>query len=249
MRSIATAITVIKGLKQRIMSSFLENRTIDMKKKLTATQVAEQLKCPSGQQGVLIGQQMFTSNRGMIYESIAYLPFKENEQVLEIGFGNGEHLNYLFSKYPSMDYYGIETSQVMINEARIRENNRISEQKITLLKTSCCYLSELNELRFHHCFSVNTTYFWTEPLALLKQIHRILHENGTITLALISKESAQKQSFTDCSFRLYTPNELEQLLLNADFENPKIDWFEEEVFNKMNEKINRSYWIIQANKR
>ena len=60
---------------------------------------------------------IFASNRNMIERSIDCLPLSGVKQLLEIGFGNGAHLPYLFAKASHLHYTGIERSEAMIAEA------------------------------------------------------------------------------------------------------------------------------------
>jgi len=65
---------------------------------------------PEGDYAKEVGDFIFASNSAMINCTIDYLALQPHQKVLEIGFGNGKHLPYLFNKESSLQYIGVETS-------------------------------------------------------------------------------------------------------------------------------------------
>ena len=96
--------------------------------------LGRQLRCPDGLLATEIGDYIFASNRNMIETTIDYLSLQGGESLLEIGFGNGKHLSYLFSKAKGIYYTGIEHSLPMIQQARINNQKLEGEGSVVFLQ-------------------------------------------------------------------------------------------------------------------
>lgn len=119
---------------------------------LDLNEVANQLRCPSGQAGEELAEVMFKSNSNMIYKTVDRLQLYQEDTVLEIGFGSAKHLPYIFSAAQNLSYYGVEISALML-EMGTKVKESLSQEKIELKLAD-----ELNTLSypdkfFNHCFS------------------------------------------------------------------------------------------------
>lgn len=124
---------------------------------LTDKELAEQLRYPSGNQVSEFGNKMYQSNFNMIDKTINLLNSKENLTILELGFGNGNHITKLFEKYRIDNYYGLEISEAMINEASKLNMKLIEERKLKLNRIENDTMN-LKSNTFDYCFSINTIY-------------------------------------------------------------------------------------------
>jgi len=94
-------------------------------------ELASQLSHPKGENGIATAKSMNVANNNMIENVIAQIDFKDNSKILEIGPGNGLHINYLFNKNPSIHYTGIDISELMVQEAtRLNSEFIISKKAI-----------------------------------------------------------------------------------------------------------------------
>jgi len=101
-----------------------------MSESLSLEDLSKQLRCPSGKHAKQIGENMFSSNSNMIFKTIDLLQPKTDSLVLEIGFGNGKHLDYLFDKTQKIRYIGIDHSQEMVKEATQNNTELIQQKKL-----------------------------------------------------------------------------------------------------------------------
>ncbi|WP_291074742.1 MULTISPECIES: hypothetical protein [unclassified Empedobacter] len=88
-----------------------------MKNNIDLQNLAEQLSCPNGDDGIEVGEQINESNFGMIKTTIDHLQLQNKEQILELGHGNCKHLLYVLNQAKDLEYIGLELSQVMKNSA------------------------------------------------------------------------------------------------------------------------------------
>ncbi|NBC25034.1 MAG: methyltransferase domain-containing protein [Bacteroidetes bacterium] len=181
-----------------------------MKSELTENEIREleiQLSCPFGETGIEIGKNLNETNIGMILNSIEFLELRDENVVLELGHGNCGHLDRIFEIAREIKYYGLEISETMWNESQNR--NATKQAKFEL------YDGEnipYNDKFFDRIMSVNTIYFWSDPIKLIREIERTLKPNGVCVLTYGDKEFMQKLPVVGEIFKLYGKNEIKDLV-------------------------------------
>ncbi len=176
--------------------------------------VADQLRSPSGEGGIKTGIHMNHANMGMIMRAFELLDLSGEEQLLELGPGNGAHLTDVMKQRPGLCYTGVEISETMIQEAseRCRGLNNIA-----FLMTDGRTLP-FGDQAFDRVVTVNTIYFWEEPAAYTAEIRRVLKsENGIFCLGFVSADSMDRLPFTRHGFELYDLEKAKRLLTDAGF--------------------------------
>lgn len=205
-------------------------------------ELARQLRCPSGPYAREVADNMFQSNFNMICKAIDGLNITENEQILEIGFGNGKHLPYLLSRAPQLSYQGVDISEAMVQEAT--ENN--TSENVGFLLTDGSGQLDFPGETFHACFTVNTLYFWKDVALQLSEIRRVLKPSGRFTMAFIEQEFGRRLPFTQTGFIFYGKEELSGYLRSAGFEDIRYEDFTESVFSKDGQPVIRPFTVLTA---
>jgi ubiquinone/menaquinone biosynthesis C-methylase UbiE len=175
-------------------------------------ELAKQLSKPDGENGILTGERMNLSNGNMILRTIDLLQVSEGQNILEVGPGNGAHVQDLCSKANNLHYFGIDISQTMIREAQKR-----NPQPHIHFQLSDGITVPFTDHYFDRVFSVNTLYFWEDPIGYAKELYRVLKPGGKLCLAFAPKAFMQHLPFTSYGFRLYETEEAGQLLEQAGF--------------------------------
>ncbi|RZJ43236.1 MAG: class I SAM-dependent methyltransferase [Chryseobacterium sp.] len=207
---------------------------------------AENLANPQGEKGIEIGEMMNATNIGMTLESIHALLIEDNEHVLEIGHGNASHVKSLLKMAKDLKYTGIDISITMHNEAK-KLNEDFKDQADFVLYEGEKFPFE-GEV-FDKIFTVNTVYFWNKPVEYFNEIYRVLKDNGTFILTFGQKAFMQSLPFTAYNFKLYTNDEMEELISKSHFKRMKISEKEEEIKSKTeNELIKRIYTVLTIKK-
>jgi ubiquinone/menaquinone biosynthesis C-methylase UbiE len=208
--------------------------------------LAQNLANPQGEKGIEIGEMMNATNIGMTLESIKTLLIEDNEAVLEIGHGNADHVKSIVNKAQNIHYTGIDISETMHYEAK-RLNEEFKNQAEFVLYEGKKLPFE--DKTFDKIFTVNTVYFWEEPVDFLNEIHRVLKDNGTFVLTFGQRNFMEKLLFTQFDFTLYNTDEMEQTVSKSYFKRMKISEKEEEVKSKTgNETITRNYTVLTIKK-
>lgn len=208
--------------------------------------LAQNLANPQGEKGIEIGEMMNATNISMTLESIRTLLIEDDEHILEIGHGNAGHLKNILSLAADLKYTGIDISETMNQEAR-RLNKEFENQAEFILYEG--KKLPFKEVTFDKIFTVNTVYFWENPVEFLNEIYRVLKDDGTFVLTFGQRDFMEKLPFTAYDFTLYNNNEMEQLVSESHFKRMKISEKEEEIKSKTgNETIQRIYTILTIKK-
>ena len=179
-------------------------------------EIAKQLSHPDGETGVRTGHIMNKSNSGMIRRAIELSEIEDNQQILEIGPGNGEHVKIVFEKYSDIKYTGVDISETMIEEAAKMNESLVSNGRATFVLSNGINLP-FSDHSFDRIFTVNTIYFWHSPAEYAAEIYRVLKFNGTFCLALADKSFMEKLPFTRFGFQLYNKESAVKLMNDAGF--------------------------------
>ncbi|WP_419868181.1 class I SAM-dependent methyltransferase [Chryseobacterium sp. CT-SW4] len=208
--------------------------------------LAQNLANPQGEKGIEVAEMMNATNIGMTQESVKALLIEDNESILEIGHGNAGHLKAILSRAQNVRYTGVDISETMYKEAK-RLNEQYKDQAGFIL-----YDGEklpFEDETFDKIFTVNTVYFWKEPVRFLNEIYRVLKDNGIFVLTLGQKEFMKTLPFTEFDFTLYSNEEMEEVISKSYFKRMKISEKEEEIPSKTgNEKIKRIYTVLTIKK-
>jgi ubiquinone/menaquinone biosynthesis C-methylase UbiE len=171
-------------------------------------EMATQLRCPTGEAGIEVGQLMNASNAAMIAAAIAALALKDGDTVLELGPGNGSHVKSILNRANAVSYIGLDISATMVAEAQ-KLNKGLSNTSFLLYDGD---FLPFHTGTFNQLFTTNTIYFWKYPQAYAEEIARVLTVNGLAVVGFIPKRVMQKIPFAKYGFTMYSEDDVVQLL-------------------------------------
>ncbi|GGX32562.1 class I SAM-dependent methyltransferase [Aquimarina muelleri] len=210
-------------------------------------EIEKQLSNPEGEFGIKIAENMNESNIQMTISSIDFLNLSESDIILEIGHGNCAHLKKIFDKIKNVQYYGLEISKTMKDEAE-----RINKELILRNDVNFDIYNGIkipfSKDSFHKIFTVNTIYFWKKPAAFLREIHRVLKKDGILVLTFAQKEFMKNLPFVKEKFNLYDNKDLHQLIKKIDLEIIEIANKTERVKSKSGDLVDRKYSVVKIKK-
>lgn len=208
-------------------------------------ELASQLSHPKGENGIATAKSMNVANDNMIRNVISQIDIFDNITILEIGPGNGLHISYLFDKNPSINYIGIDISELMVQEATVLNSGLTNSQKAVFELTNAETI-EKEDSSIDAIFTVNTLYFWKNPKSYLQEIFRILNKNGQLILGFVPKSTMEKIPFTKYGFELYDNESVQNLLEEVGFKIEKMVSETEEVLSNTDDKKIRIFTVIKA---
>jgi len=206
-------------------------------------ELENQLSCPHGGNGIEVGKIMNESNILMTLNSIEILNINNSNNVLEIGHGNCGHLEKLMIVAENIKYYGLEISETMWQEA----------QKINSNKNAEFYLYNNDDIPFSNNFfdriiAVNTIYFWSNPMKLIKEIDRTLKPNGICVITFADKDFINKLPYAGNKFHLYDIDEIEKHIMNTNLKIIHLVNICDKNPNRIGEINERKYKIVKLEK-
>lgn len=197
-------------------------------------ELACQMACPCGDLGVCLAKEMQQSNCNILKFCLASFPEKPSK-LLELGHGNAAHLDQLYDKNPNLLYFGLEVSETMFFEAAKTNTRWIDKNQAAFAVYDGEHIP-FYEKTFDTVFSLNTIYFWKNPVRLLKEIYRVMEDDGTFVLSFCSPECMRKMPYACYGFKLYDIEEWGVFFENEGF------YIDETAYLTEPFKINNKYF-------
>ena len=207
-------------------------------------QLAAHLRCPEGDGGREVGEMMNVVNGNMISKAIESLQLKDNDKVLEIGPGNGNHVKGILDSRTAIIYHGIDISDTMVAEA-IKLNSGLNN---ALFKVSDGLSIPFDGVQFDKVITTNTIYFWEAPQTYAKEIARVLNPGGILSIGFIPSSTMQYLPFAKYGFTQYDIETVSKLFTSAGMEVAGAVTHKEFVPTAGGEQVEREFVILTAKK-
>jgi len=180
--------------------------------------VVEQFRCPKGDVGIVMGEFLNNTNNGIIKESIEALDLDDKNRVLELGHGNCSHLPFLMEQAAHLKYFGMEISDVMLKEASRINADYIKNKDVLFQLYDGIRVPYVHNI-FDRILTVNTIYFWGNPVTYLQEMFRVLKPGGIFVLAFTNSKFIEELSLVANSddFVLYNKQDIENMIAETDF--------------------------------
>ena len=179
--------------------------------------IARQLARPTGPLGWLVGRRMARSNAYEAEWTVAVLSVQPTDRVLEVGFGPGVAIALAARRATRGRVIGIDISPAMLSAARRRNAAAIRAGRVDLRLADVTAIP-FESGGFNKALSIHSLYFWPEPLAALRELHRVLRPAGRLALTLMPRDAMATQDRPPAHIlRLYDPAEVVVLLGEVGF--------------------------------
>jgi len=178
--------------------------------------VASQLRKPSGVVGRIVARVLNRGNAPMNDLTMKVLDLAPDDQVLEVGFGGGDLINRMAPVVGRGRIVGVDFSPDMTALCTRRFAALVRSGRVEL---RCANVADLPcaSAEFTKACTVNTIYFWPDPVASLKELRRALRESGRLVVSFNPRATAQKLPYTRHGFTLYEAEQVHALLEQAGF--------------------------------
>ena len=146
----------------------------------------------------------------------------------EVGFGNGKVVPRLMGLASAIAYTGIDYSQAMVAEAKASNKSQIEGGSVEFRHASVEAIPFADD-SFDHALTINTIYFWPEPVRGLAEIRRVLRPSGNLLLVVGTPEQMARNAFTQHGFRLYADAQLRELFVRAGFREVTVELYRDQA--------------------
>jgi SAM-dependent methyltransferase len=177
--------------------------------------IARQSRQPSGWLGEIVARVMGFETQPVNQIALQQLAVRAGEAVLEIGCGHGRTLARL-ARTPCSFLAGIDPSEVMLRLARKRVRRWIDAGRAEVRLASSAKIPHADR-RFDAVFAVHVVYFWSQPLADLLEIRRVLRPGGRLLLGYRPRDAQTLAALPASVYALRSIEEIEGLLAESAF--------------------------------
>jgi ubiquinone/menaquinone biosynthesis C-methylase UbiE len=186
--------------------------------------MGDQMRFPQGWGGRMMCGMLVWQHAGITRWSMELLDVKPRDRVLDIGCGNGVALALLARKATDGAAAGIDPSSVSVEVSTRRNASAIRAGKVTVTQGEAARLP-FPDGSFDKVLSLESFYFWDDPVAGLKEAQRVLGPGGSILIVMeIVKDESNPEKNRWVAERmaclLFSDRELVSMLEQCGFVSP-----------------------------
>ncbi|HMW02335.1 MAG TPA: methyltransferase domain-containing protein [Acidobacteriota bacterium] len=145
--------------------------------------IASQFGNPRGLVGKWIGWLMAIKNNDRIDWTCSQLGVRPGDRLIEIGYGPGVAIEKLIQSTPQIQIVGIDHSETMFAQAYRRNLKVIQTGQVTLHVGTVAPLP-LADCSFHKALTINSSFFWPDPVEGFRELLRVLKPEGKIAVTV-----------------------------------------------------------------
>lgn len=136
---------------------------------------------PTGEAGAAMLRYMNEEHSDLTLWALELLHYGAGDSVLDVGCGGGATLRYLNDRIPDGHLTGVDYSEVSVSLSKELNADLIAEGKLEIVSGSVADLPFKNDA-FDKVVTVESFYFWPDPVESLKEVHRVLASHGVFLL-------------------------------------------------------------------
>ena len=159
-----------------------------------------------------------------IYEKIAQT-LQHATPILDVGCGDGRLVNFLAMKLRKK-IFGVDVSGIGFEKARREAEFENVSRMVEYVKADAIHLDAFRDEFFGGVVGIYTLHEFEGPLVVLREIRRVLKTGGTVVIVDFIKGGDAEKLWGE---RYYTPAEIESMLKDAGFKEPKMSFLYKDV--------------------
>ncbi|WP_406535689.1 class I SAM-dependent methyltransferase [Methanobrevibacter sp.] len=176
---------------------------------------------PEGELGDKLIDNMNENHEALAQWSLGHLDISKDDLILDIGCGGGVNVER-FLKMTENKVFGLDYSKLAVERSVELNKLAIDEGRCEIIQGSVSNLPFESDT-FDIVTAFETVYFWPDFVNDLKEIHRVLKDDGIIFIAneaLPKKyDKRQKHIIELLDMNIYSQYELEDSLQKSGFKN------------------------------
>jgi arsenite methyltransferase len=180
---------------------------------------------PKGFLGRLLAKGMAWGHSDFYKNTARALDLKHDDKYLEIGFGSGIFIKRYASNAAKIA--GLDYSKDMVELASSINKDLIRSGKVEFRQGNVLSIPWQNN-EFSAVAVIETFFFWTEPVAALREILRVLSPGGRLVIEMAYNKDDGLDHTKDIKkfdLILYSAHEMEKILKESGFSKIIIDYY------------------------
>ena len=187
---------------------------------------------PFGEDGKNMLDLMNKHHYEMTGWGLSKISISDSDRILDIGCGGGMTVKRLHDKYPGAEITGVDYSETSI-EKSIELNKKEADNGVLKFVHASVEALPFEDNYFDKIITVESFYFWPDPQENLKEVYRILNNDGTFALIAEVYDSgniseAQRKNIEKYGLFNPTAQKFKELFENAGFKNIVLNFKEDE---------------------
>ena len=179
--------------------------------------IARQLSHPTGLVGKFVLGPLWNRRNAALNEAaFTHLALKEDDRVLDVGFGGGYLLGKIISTVKEGFVAGIDVSSEMVENCRTRYCIEIEAGRVDIQCSQAESLPYPDDT-FTKVSSVNSIFYWDDVEQGIGEIYRVLEDGGMVVLTFTCKEDLGSKAFARHGVETFEEEEVEEMLVKAGF--------------------------------
>lgn len=197
---------------------------------LQPAEQARQLANPEGSIGIEVAEWLNGNNKEANARALALLEVQAGCHVLEIGFGNGRAARDVIGQASGVQYAGIDISPTMVDEAN-RFNAALVAAGHASFHLASAERMPFADANFDRVFATGVIHFWIDPIAPLREVHRVMRPGSFAVMGTLDTRSPHKFARSEFGFHLRSAAEWVALCRQAGFGSVDAQNIESEKIN------------------
>lgn len=177
---------------------------------------------PTGEAGAQMLEQMNEHHYEVTSWALGFFNFKNTDTALDIGCGGGRTLSRIAETVTDGKIYGVDYSPVSVAKSTEYNKTAVESGRMEIIEASVENLPFADDT-FDNAVTVESFYFWPQPLENLKEVRRVMKKGSSFMIAADIHGDADLSDDDICNIKKYnlfnpTLDEFRTLLENAGFE-------------------------------
>lgn len=182
---------------------------------------------PQGEAGALMLERMGVSHKNVTDWALSHLNINGTENVLDIGCGGGDALKKMSLAITTGHLTGADYSEVSVELSKKNNIDDINSGKMEIIQASVENLP-FDDNSFNIIYTIESFYFWNNPVECLKEVRRVLAPNGIFMIIADihgDAELSQEEIYNIKKYNLFNPTlaQFRELLEKSGFSDIKIN--------------------------
>jgi len=164
--------------------------------------------------GAILGSLWNHRNKALNDCALSHLELVSDDHLLEVGFGGGYLIGRCLEKITGGRICGVDVSASLVKKAG-RKFKSDAPGSILEIKQGKAEALPFTDASFTKACSVNSVFYWDDPLQGFKEIRRILAPGGSFVLIMTDKASLEHKGFAKKGLHLFDATKIMELLDEA----------------------------------